>query len=398
MHADGTRPSALVVDRCTEQAAALTAMLERLGARTQVVDAWAAARRVLHGQAVDVLFLHQRTWDRDREACQPALERGVADYPPVVLVADADADADAMAMPPAGVEDLLLLPCTAQELSWRLANAVRRRRCERAGASGAVLRDAAAGDARTLFMHAAYGRNLVSPHVHAVFRPRDVFNGDLFLLARRPHGGVLALLGDVTGHGPAAALFAPAVAQRFHELAAGPDSLAAVLVAIDRGFHAMSPTGVSLALQAVEIGAGLDYVEAANCGMPPLYLAAADGRVRAVESHSLAAGIAPALFLSAGTRGLPIAAGERVLLYSDGILEADDLRGRMFGPGRLRSAVQLAAVQGTSLLGEVVADHDRFTCGVAACDDASVVEIECVAGLCGGLHDSPGDAPRGAGA
>lgn len=371
--------SALVVDVHPRQSAPLVAMLEQIGTRTSTVDGGAAARRALGENRIDVMFVYERSWARDAEVRRLARDRAAPEHRPVVLVSDGTGE---VAVAPGGdVDDLLRLPCTSFELSWRLANAARHHKRVPAYSSGAVPAEASVAEALAHFAHLTYGRNLASPHVQALFRPCEAFNGDVFLLARRPHGGVLAVLGDISGHGLAAAVFAPVVATLFHTLAPTAANLAAVLAAIDRDFHAVTPSAVSLALHAVELGPGLEHIEVANCAMPPLYLAAPAGQVRTIESHSIAAGVDPRLFLAAGTRTLPIETGERVLLYSDGMLDASDPRGRSFGAGRLRSAVQLAAVMGAGLIGEVAGDHAEFTRDMAASDDASVVEIACVPGL-----------------
>ena len=59
--------------------------------------------------------------------------------------------------------------------------------------------------ARDVF-EVALGQNVVSERLRAYISPMTGFSGDMILTADAPGGGLVAMLGDFTGHGLPAAL------------------------------------------------------------------------------------------------------------------------------------------------------------------------------------------------
>ena len=66
----------------------------------------------------------------------------------------------------------------------------------------------------------ALGQNVQSDRLRAFIAPMTGFSGDMIRTADAPGGGLVAMLGDFTGHGLPAALGALPVSQLFHELSA----------------------------------------------------------------------------------------------------------------------------------------------------------------------------------
>jgi len=65
--------------------------------------------------------------------------------------------------------------------------------------------------------------------------------------------------------------------------------------------------------------------------------------------------------------------GDQLVLYTDGITEADNGRGELFGVERLDKVLENCAVGAPDLLRSVVAAVEEFTAGVPAHDDRTLL-------------------------
>ncbi|MGH4028578.1 PP2C family protein-serine/threonine phosphatase [Actinomycetota bacterium Odt1-20B] len=163
--------------------------------------------------------------------------------------------------------------------------------------------------------------------------PDAVLGGDLFDIVDSPYG-LRVIVGDARGHGAVAVRLAAATVAAFRTLAPGtprlPDLAARVDAAIGSRLGAEDFVTVVLA----EFAPG--EVRLVNCGHPaPLRLGA---RFEALEP----AEPVPPLGLHPVPRQqrYRLAAGERLLLYTDGLSEARDAQGVMFPlDARVRKAL-----------------------------------------------------------
>ncbi|MDQ1705522.1 MAG: hypothetical protein QOF18_1888 [Frankiaceae bacterium] len=145
-----------------------------------------------------------------------------------------------------------------------------------------------------------------------------LIGGDLYEVVPRP-GAVRLLIGDVRGKGLAAVRTATVVLGEFRAAAADVDSLVDVAMQIDRRLRPyLSDEDFVTALVAEITDDGVFTI--ANCGHPPALLAAG-GEVTPVDSDpSLPLGLGATPSLAVGK----LVAGDRLLLYTDGIIEARD--------------------------------------------------------------------------
>jgi sigma-B regulation protein RsbU (phosphoserine phosphatase) len=119
----------------------------------------------------------------------------------------------------------------------------------------------------------------------------------------------------------------------------------------------------------------LRYVNAGH--LPPLVLGQ-DGQgartVRRLETGGMVLGLFPDQAYQAGCA--PLAADDRLLVFSDGVTEAADPSGEMFGEERLLDAV--AAFDGDieKLPAHLLAEVDRFVGASPQQDDITVIAAE----------------------
>lgn len=186
-------------------------------------------------------------------------------------------------------------------------------------------------------------------HVAARYVPMTAVAGDFydFLVADPTQAGLL--IADVSGHGVPAALIASMV------------KLAATSQRANAADPATLLSGMNTVLygntQEQFVTAAYVYLDAASAtlrysaaGHPPMFLLRA-GKVVEVEEN----GLMLAAFSSAtySTALHPLEPGDRLLLYTDGILEAANAAGEEFGPHRLSTLL----LEDSRLGAEEAADH-----------------------------------------
>jgi serine phosphatase RsbU (regulator of sigma subunit)/anti-sigma regulatory factor (Ser/Thr protein kinase)/uncharacterized protein YigA (DUF484 family) len=145
-----------------------------------------------------------------------------------------------------------------------------------------------------------------------------LIGGDMYEVLRRP-GAVRLLIGDVRGKGLDAVRTTTIVLGEFRAAAADLNDLTEVAAQIDRRLRPyLGEEDFVTALLAEITDDGAFSI--ANCGHPPALLAAG-GTVTEVDGqHGLPLGLGAAPTLNTGK----LDPGDRLLLYTDGLLEARD--------------------------------------------------------------------------
>jgi sigma-B regulation protein RsbU (phosphoserine phosphatase) len=205
------------------------------------------------------------------------------------------------------------------------------------------------------------------------FRPCDALGGDFYLALAAP-GGAVAALADVVGHGVGAAMYAGMLRSTLDAARRRGPEPEKVLPELLSGLDFFSGSRFASMVYAHLGPAGrLRYF---NAGHPPLLWQRSDGSVAELASTGL---VLSGVFASVprGVGEITVAPGERLLLYSDGLFEAQDPAGRELGLPAL--AATLAACRGLAAgvtLDRLLADLDRHRGGRPLDDDVTAVVIE----------------------
>ncbi|MGY1653381.1 SpoIIE family protein phosphatase [Geodermatophilus sp. SYSU D01119] len=205
----------------------------------------------------------------------------------------------------------------------------------------------------------------------ARYRPSeaDVVGGDWYDLVLLPSGRLAVVLGDVAGHGLSAA---SVTAQLRHALRASllrDEGPAAALTELNRLVGTLLPGEMATAVVA-QLDPGTGALTLANAGHLPA-VHAGHGAARLVTD-----GRGPALGLlddaDYGQTALRLDAGDRLLLYSDGLVER---RGRPLPEGMEAVREAVAAVAGDP---QQVVDAVVATLDPPGADDVTVVGLALV--------------------
>jgi len=115
----------------------------------------------------------------------------------------------------------------------------------------------------------------------------------------------------------------------------------------------------------------LAYVNAAHC--PPL-IVGADGTFEELEATGMPVGLIPNAEFAVSEKDLK--AGDKILIYSDGVTEAQDATGKFFGKRRLLEVVRGNAGGSCTALHDAVQESvAQFTEGAAQSDDITVLVL-----------------------
>lgn len=193
--------------------------------------------------------------------------------------------------------------------------------------------------------------------VESAYRPAQQVGGDFFQILPVTGGGLLIVLGDVAGKGLPAAMLVSMLVGSIRILADATHDPAVILRKLDDRLVGRTRGGFSTALAAF-IGED-GWVTIANAGHLSPYL---DGREVELKG-ALPLGIMSGTQYE--TTSFELAPGSRLTFYSDGVVEAQNAKGELFGFERAEAMSQEAAA-------EIAQSAVEF----GQSDDITVVTIE----------------------
>jgi sigma-B regulation protein RsbU (phosphoserine phosphatase) len=216
--------------------------------------------------------------------------------------------------------------------------------------------------------------------VHAVLEPARQVGGDLFEVLRLGPDKVLVAVGDVSGKGIPAALFMAVAMTLLRSLARQGYALEDIMRQLNDELLEQNPRGLFVTLQVVMFDLTRRRVDGASAGHHPA-IRIAPGRPLqpAFTTSGRVLGLLPAEVIASDT--VPLCPGETFLLFTDGVSEAFDVNGELFGDERLHAALQ--SIEGRSPRETALAVLDavrRHAAGAQQSDDITIVAVRCVGG------------------
>ncbi len=247
--------------------------------------------------------------------------------------------------------------------------------------------------AKRVFRAITRRETLDAAHIRYRLSPMSTFNGDLVLAATTPDGNTHLLVGDFTGHGLAAAIGALPASDIFYAMSAKGYTIGNIIREINDRLHGLLPVGMFLAACGLEANDHECMLEVWNAGLPAaLWCRKALGRVEPLPSISLPLGVVSSAELETAPTRHILAPGDRVLLYTDGVTEAEGAEGGQYGDQRLRAQVE-ALLGREDLFDRVLADLDAFRGETAQTDDITLVQFESRATQAAGIGAEPPREP-----
>lgn len=189
-----------------------------------------------------------------------------------------------------------------------------------------------------------------------------------------------ALIGDVAGHGIASALLMSSVRATLRQRCSETEDMAAVIADVNRHLAAdMGDSGRFVTLLALSVNPEAGALHWVRAGHDPgmLYRRGED-RFEELGGPGLALGVDPDWSYGVqSTRGLQ--KGDVVLLGTDGIWEARDCEGDMFGKSSVEQIVrEQARHSAAAILEAVFAAVGRHVCETRLTDDMTLIVLKVI--------------------
>jgi CheY-like chemotaxis protein/anti-sigma regulatory factor (Ser/Thr protein kinase) len=233
--------------------------------------------------------------------------------------------------------------------------------------------------AKQVFDNIAHSGCLDASNVKYYLSPLAVFNGDVLVAAMRPSGSMMVLLGDFTGHGLPAAIGAMPLASTFYGMAHKGFSLRDILREVNQKLKDILPVGVFCCASIVDINFRKQRIQVWNGGLPDCFVyRAKDGTIDPVVSTHLPLGVVGDKDFRDDCQYFALERGDRFFMWSDGIHEARNSEGNMYGEPRLLETFKNNR-DPSSLFDDILSGVQAFVDKGEKDDDLSIMEVEMVA-------------------
>jgi len=198
--------------------------------------------------------------------------------------------------------------------------------------------------------------------------------GDYFDWVTLPNGKVGCVVADVSGKGMPAALLMAQLQAAFRAQAQTDSSPDLILTAVNQFLGSTMEADRFVTLFYAVVDPGADRLIYANAGHNPPLLWRADGKVEWLDSGGLM--LSPVSMLPYEVFELPFTPGDALIIYTDGVTEAEAASGEQYGEERLNDVVVGGARDSAHLIGERLRlAVEQFAAGCEQSDDITLTVI-----------------------
>lgn len=204
--------------------------------------------------------------------------------------------------------------------------------------------------------------------------PMSMFNGDLIVAEQNQTSGLDVLVGDFTGHGLSAAIGAIPVSDVFHSMTQKCFGFSEMLTEINSKLMDLLPTQMFMASAYISVDRSNNVLSVINCGLPDIYLYRDSKIVKVFKSKNIPLGISSISSTQFDVEMEPLEYGDQLYVATDGIMEATNEKGEMFGLDRLQQTFEINT-DPDQLFDSILTAVDRFCAGAAQSDDTTLLEL-----------------------
>jgi two-component system, HptB-dependent secretion and biofilm response regulator len=210
-------------------------------------------------------------------------------------------------------------------------------------------------------------------NLRIIRRPIEKNSGDIIFSAFRPDGTQHIMLGDFTGHGLHAAIGGPLVSDIFYTDTAKKIDMQEIISKVNQRLFQALRVDVFMAGCFIAFNPKLQLMTILNAALPDVFLLRNGSCYRRFRSINMPLGILDTECKKGET--IPVKPGDRIFVYSDGIVEEKGLDQEMFGMDRLQTLLE-DIVTHNKPLEEIHSALDRFRMGHGNHgDDISLFEL-----------------------
>jgi sigma-B regulation protein RsbU (phosphoserine phosphatase) len=191
---------------------------------------------------------------------------------------------------------------------------------------------------------------------HAILEPAQAVGGDLYEVLRMPDGNLVLIMGDVSGKGIPAALFMAVSMTLIRAMAPDSRGPEEILRRVSDALVSQNPRNMFVTLLCGMYDSRSGKLTYASAGHPAAVLIRENQAQFLPVQPELPAGVMGGLTVSSASVDLQV--GDLVVFYTDGVTEAFDAAGNLYGDSQLLEALtrqsgRTAAQTSAALLGSV---------------------------------------------
>ncbi|MCW8900494.1 MAG: fused response regulator/phosphatase [Gammaproteobacteria bacterium] len=228
------------------------------------------------------------------------------------------------------------------------------------------------------------GQHLAGKDFHIWHIPATLFSGDLIVANKSSENRLYILHADSTGHGLTAALPLIPVSQTFYQMANKGFSIGNIAKEMNKQLKFIMPINRFVALTLLLVDMESNIIEIWNGGNPPVFITNEKKElVKQFDSRHLALGILPDESFDAKTEFFCCEGNNSVVMYSDGLTEAENSDGQIFNESMLLEILK-TEVNAVNLRNNIVDAVSEHLDGGKAHDDMSLIVLNTQAAI----HDA----------
>jgi serine phosphatase RsbU (regulator of sigma subunit) len=365
----------------------LTKLFSRLGYDCLVGDEQARVTELAGKSCVDLILVDSKLDDGAFDLCEFLRNEATTKDIPIIYLAEHAEHRTAFEALKIGKADVVDGAASPGVLASRIATQLRLRKM--AGAEGptaslaemnAALRDLTKRMQKERDEAKAIQESLLPEalpkddrfEVAVSYDPLEEVGGDWYYMQARPSKAISFQIADFTGHGLAAAFIGSMTKLALN---ASPfEDPGELLTSMNRLMSSGMPPGRFVTMASALYDPASGKLDVARAGHPsPLILRAAEKRIDKIGGDSFAVGFfEDSTFTSSSTE---LGIGDIVLLLTDGITEAQNRAGEMYGSSRLNE--KLLSLAGgppaVDCLRDLLLDFEKFCDGRMLKDDVTVI-------------------------
>lgn len=335
-----TFPSLLLVDDYELSRRITLHYIEKMGFSGIGVDSGQAALTFCRQHRPDLILMDVSMPGMDGlETTRRLRQQFGEDWVPIIFLTGCDAAEEVVLGLKAGGDDYLVKPVNYDLLDAKIQVFLRIAMMQKQIAQDAVRlkhyfqeNEFEQSLALELIQRLTYRSFSGQPHIWHQLNPAETFNGDVICRSVSPPGIEYFLLADCTGHGLTAAISALPVIDGFYELVKQYLSTRLLASGINKKLHSLLPTGRFVAAALCAIDYTCHTLSVWNGGIPCVLLLDIDGSVKQkFASNHPALGVINEASFDDNVSQHSWQSGDVLVLSSDGITEARNAEGQMFG-------------------------------------------------------------------
>lgn len=373
----------LLVDADPVARAETAAQLRRLGLEVEEAADGEAALDACARERIDLVVTELELPGISGYALTRILrKRAYPSWQPVIVLTTTGGEAEVLETFDAGADAYIRKPVADRSLHARLRPIMRALMLQRESdeRAGELQRRYEAEEtekrlAQHLMTRLINADKLRDPALQHWVSPAQTLSGDLVAAARTPGGVLHVLLADGTGHGLAASLNVLPITAPFYRMTERGFGIGAIARELNAKLREMMPVNRFVAATLAAVDFREQAVQVWNGGNPMAWLLGPNGHAECVfASGHVPLGLVEDEDFDESVESCALQPGSQLVLYSDGLIEAEDAAGEVFGEERL--ALLLGQAPLHERLDRVKEGLSAHLSGRGAHDDVSLVLVK----------------------